>query len=82
MKLRPFAQPLWLGKEPLHGKKILLHSEQGLGDTIQFCRYAPLLARAGVQVFLQVPESLVRLLQSLEGVSQVLAEGERLPGFD
>ena len=38
-KMRNFEEPLWLGKEPLSGKTILLHSEQGLGDTIQFCRY-------------------------------------------
>jgi len=79
---RRFAQPLWLGAEPLYGKRILLHSEQGLGDTIQFCRYAPQVARAGGRVILQVPSPLVGLLKNLEGASEVLAEGEPLPDFD
>jgi tetratricopeptide (TPR) repeat protein len=79
---RPFARPLWLGEEPLEGKTILLYAEQGLGDTIQFCRYASLLARAGAQVIFHVPPPLVGLLKSLEGASQVLAEGEPLPDFD
>ena len=79
---RSFAQPLWLGGEPLRGKKILLHSEQGLGDTIHFCRYASLAARAGAHAILQVPKTLVALLQSLDGVSRIVAEGEPLPDFD
>jgi len=82
MAPRALAQPLWRGDAPLDGKTLLLHSEQGLGDTIQFCRYASLAARAGAQVILQVPPPLVGLLNGLEGVSQVLAEGEPLPPFD
>ncbi|HXR88639.1 MAG TPA: tetratricopeptide repeat protein, partial [Stellaceae bacterium] len=78
----PFAQPLWLGQAPLRDKRLLLHSEQGLGDTIQFCRYAALAAEAGAQVILAVPPSLVALLKSLPGVSQVLADGDPLPDFD
>src|SRR6185437_5028100 len=63
LKIEPrrFAEPLWLGEEPLHGKTILLHSEQGLGDTIQFCRYVPLVARAGGKIILEVPQALVGL---------------------
>jgi len=79
---RNFAQPLWLGEEPLAGKRILLYFEQGLGDTIHFCRYAPLVARMGAQVFLQAQPPLVGLLASLAGVSGVFAEGEVLPDFD
>lgn len=79
---RRFARPLWLGKEPLQDKKILLHSEQGLGDSIQFCRYALPLARAGTQVLLRVQQPLVALLRSLEGVSHVSAEEDGLPDFD
>jgi tetratricopeptide (TPR) repeat protein len=82
MRPRPFTQPLWLGQEPLHGKKILLLSEQGLGDTIQFCRYASLLAGVGAQVVFEVPQTLVGLLQSLDGAPQIVARGEPLPDFD
>src|SRR5262249_17388754 len=55
---RDFAQPLWLGREPIEGKTILLHAEQGLGDTIQFCRYAPLVAARGARVVLEVQPAL------------------------
>jgi hypothetical protein len=63
-------------------KTILLHAEQGLGDTIQFARYVPLLARAGATVILEVQPELKELLASLEGVSACLARGEPLPAFD
>ena len=62
---RDFAAPLWLGAESLNGKTILLHAEQGLGDTIQFARYAPLLAARGATVILEVQRELVRLLSDL-----------------
>jgi tetratricopeptide (TPR) repeat protein len=80
--LRNFSQPLWLGKEKLEGKTILLHAEQGLGDTIQFCRYASQVAALGAKVVLEVQPPLKALLQNLEGVSLVLGRGERLPDFD
>jgi tetratricopeptide (TPR) repeat protein len=79
---RHFAQPQWLGSEPLQGKTILLHAEQGLGDTIQFCRYAALAADKGATVILQVPIALKALLTELAGVTYVAAEGETLPPFD
>ncbi len=79
---RSFARPLWLGDTPLQGKNILLHAEQGLGDTIQFCRYVPLVAALGARVILEVQRPLVDLLQSLEGVAQIVAQGEPLPDFD
>jgi tetratricopeptide (TPR) repeat protein len=80
--LRNFSQPLWLGKERLAGKTILLHAEQGLGDTIQFCRYARQVAALGAKVVLEVQPPLKALLKDLEGVSLVLGRGERLPDFD
>lgn len=80
--LRNFSQPLWLGKGKLEGKAILLHAEQGLGDTIQFCRYARQVAALGARVVLEVQPSLKTLLKDLEGVSVVLGRGERLPDFD
>jgi tetratricopeptide (TPR) repeat protein len=75
------GKPLWLGEYPLGRKTILLHAEQGLGDTIMFARYAPLLARAGATVILEVQPALKSLLAGLDGVT-VLAEGEKLPAFD
>ncbi len=77
-----YKQPLWLGNAPLSGKTILLHFEQGFGDTIQFCRYAKLLAAQDATVLLLVPAALKSLLTGLEGVSQVFAEGEPIPAFD
>ena len=77
-----FSQPLWLGAEPLHGKTILLRYEQGLGDTIQFCRYARLVAEKGARVVLQVQRPLRALLEGLAGVSEVIAGNDPLPAFD
>ena len=79
---RSFAAPLWLGKELLDGKTILLHAEQGLGDTIQFARYATLLASRGARVILEVQQPLVRLLSRLQGVAAVIAREEALPHYD
>ncbi len=79
---RNFPQPLWLGKESLAGKTILLHSEQGLGDTIQFCRYAQFVTDLGAQVILEAPKPLVGVLKHLSGVSEVVVEGSPLPAFE
>jgi tetratricopeptide (TPR) repeat protein len=79
---RQFAQPLWLGQFPLDGKTILLHAEQGLGDTLQFCRYVPLVAAMGAKVILEVPQELMRLLQTLDGVAALVEQGQPLPAFD
>ena len=79
---RDFPQPLWLGANLIEGKTILLHSEQGLGDTIQFCRYASLVAARGARVILEVEEPLQELLSSLAGATNVIAKGDALPEFD
>ncbi len=79
---RDFGQPLWLGSNDLAGKTILLHAEQGFGDTIQFCRYAPHVAERGARVILQVPEPLRALINTLPGMAQILATDEALPDFD
>ncbi|HKA46355.1 MAG TPA: tetratricopeptide repeat protein [Burkholderiales bacterium] len=79
---RNFKQPLWLGEESIAGKTILLHAEQGLGDTIQFCRYSKLVAERGATVLLEVQSPLKPLLTGLNGVDRLLAKGEPLPEFD
>jgi len=78
---RSFASGAWLGKQPVSGKTILLHAEQGFGDTIQFIRYAPLLARQGAKVVCEVQPQLQPLLSRLEHVT-VIASGAPLPAFD
>ena len=79
---RQFAEPLWLGRESLAGKTILIYAEQGLGDTIQFCRYAKPLAERGATVLLRVQPPLVPLLQGLDGVARLFAADEPPPRFD
>jgi tetratricopeptide (TPR) repeat protein len=78
---RRFAQPLWAG-EPLAGRTILVHAEQGFGDTIQFVRYAALLAARGARVVLEAPQPLLRLLASAPGIAEWVAAGAALPRFD
>lgn len=86
--LQPFEKAykpegrLWLGQEPVAGKTVLLHAEQGLGDTIQFCRYAEAVAAMGARVVLVVQRPLVRLLKSLAGCDLVVAQGDPLPNYD
>jgi len=77
---RRFAQPIWDGGE-LPGGTILLHAEQGLGDTLQFVRYAPLVARRCAQVVLECQPELKDLMQRVAGVQRVVAQGEALPAF-
>jgi Flp pilus assembly protein TadD len=78
---RSFAQPLWNG-EDLAGKTLLLHSEQALGDDLQFSRYATPLAARGARVILEVAPSLTTLLRTVPGVADVVAKGETLPDYD
>ena len=79
---RNYGCPLWLGEYPLERKAILVYSEQGLGDSIQFARYVPILARAGARVVLEVHAEVKTLLSRLAGASHVVARGEELPAFD
>ena len=78
-----FSQPMWLGKEPIDGRTILINVDEGLGDTIQFARYVPMVAGLGARVILVVQDALCPLLSGLKGVSQCLplSTGER-PAFD
>lgn len=82
LRRREFPVPLWLGQGDLAGKTILLHAEQGLGDTIQFARYVPLVAARGARVVLEVPAPLAALLRGLDGVSSVCVRDDPLPPFD
>ena len=82
MPPRKSSKPLWLGEFPPNGRTILLQAEQGLGDTIQFARYIPLLARMGAKVALVVQPELKALLSGVAGVTSCQARGEPLPAFD
>ena len=79
---REFKQPLWLGDEPLSGRTILLYAEQGLGDTIQFVRYVPLLIQAGAKVVIEVQAELKALLSDIPLLCSIHAKGELLPPFE
>ena len=81
MVQRRFTQPRWRGHEAA-GRTLLIHAEQGFGDTLQFCRYAELAAACGFRVVMEVDAPLVRLLRDLSGVDLVVACGEQLPNFD
>lgn len=81
MRPRALPAPPWRGEE-VAGRRILLHAEQGLGDTVQFARYAPILAARGAHVVLEVQAPLKRLCATLAGVAEVYAVGETLPPFD
>jgi Tfp pilus assembly protein PilF len=82
LEKRNFRQPLWLGESPIAGKTILLHCEQGLGDTFQFCRYVKMVADLGARVILEVQQPQVGLLSTLEGLSRIVQRGSTLPDFD
>jgi tetratricopeptide (TPR) repeat protein len=76
-------KPIWLGKERIEGKTILVHTDEGLGDAVHFARYVPMLAARGARVILVVPDPLCSLLSRLPGVSQCLPLSVGvLPAFD
>jgi tetratricopeptide (TPR) repeat protein len=78
---RGFTQPMWRG-EDIAGKTILLHPEQGLGDTLQFCRYAPLVAARGARVILEVQKPLRAIANTLAGPAEIVTSGQAPPPFD
>ena len=75
------SRPQWTG-QALRGDTVLLWAEQGFGDTLQFCRYAPMVAAAGGRVVLAVPQALRLAMATLDGVAEVLTEEDDLPPFD
>ncbi|WP_315730115.1 MULTISPECIES: tetratricopeptide repeat protein [unclassified Bradyrhizobium] len=78
--LRNFSEPMWDGGD-IGDRVLLLHAEQGLGDTLQFCRYVPQIVE-GRRVILEVQSTLVSLLERLPGIERIVARGEPLPHFD
>jgi len=78
---RNFTQPRWQG-EPLKGRRILIYTEQGLGDCIQLLRYLPLLRATGARIVLEVPGALARLAGQIEGIDELAIFGRPLPEFD
>lgn len=75
-----FAELMWLGAEPVAGRRVLLVGEQGLGDTIMFARFAPLLAARGAKVVIRAPAPLLPLLAQLE--AELHADTAPPPEFD
>ena len=82
---KPFTPrdgPTWTGAEDIAGKTLFIEAEQGLGDTIQFCRYAPLVAERGAKVVMTAQQSLVELLKSLDPRVTIVPVGEMPAQFD
>ena len=82
VQLRTLPQPGWFGEFPISGKSIFLYAEQGLGDTIQFCRYVGMVAQLGASVTLEVQSALADLVADLEGVSHLIVAGAPIPSTD
>ncbi len=78
---RSFSQPLWNGSLQVGGT-ILLHAEQGMGDALQFIRYAPLVKKRVSQVLVECQPPLLPLLASCPGIDRLIAQGSALPSFD
>lgn len=76
-----YGKPRWDGS-PLDGRTILLAAEQGLGDTIQFIRYAPLIQKTASRVIVHCPRPLAKLLDGCDGIDQLIFEGDELPDFE
>ena len=79
---RTFPRPLWLGADDIKDKTILLHAEQGFGDTLQFCRYVPLVAERAAHVVLEVQKPLHDIMSTLRGGAQIVSKDDSLPDFD
>ncbi len=79
---REDPRPEWSGAEDIQGKALLLHWEQGFGDTLQFARYAPLVRARGARVIMSVPDCLVALISSLDPGVTVIADDVTPPPFD
>ena len=79
---RSFDRPLWLGNDCLDGKSILIHSEQGLGDSLQFCRYITLMRSLGCVIYLEIEKPLIKIMRALLPSSCIFEKNADLPDFD
>ena len=79
---KDFSKPIWLGDNDITNKTILIHAEQGLGDTLQFIRYVPMVAALGATVMVEVQAPLLSLFENMQGISVLLKKGDPLPPFD
>jgi len=79
--MRQLEQPMWDGSD-LKGKRILLHTEQGFGDAIQFARYVPVVVRKGGKVIIECAGQMARLYASSPAIEQVIVAGQPLPEFE
>ena len=77
-----FPQPAWSGEQPIDGATIFIHAEQGLGDTLQFCRYAKRVQALGARVIFSVQRPLVRLLKTLDPGMEIIGDGSPPAAFD
>lgn len=82
LKRRQDTHRAWRGEQGIQGRVILLHAEQGLGDTIQFVRYAPMVAEQGATVLLEAQPGLRPLLDGMPGVTAVYEQGDTLPSYE
>lgn len=80
-RIRDFAQPMWDGS-PLDGRRLLLHAEQGNGDSIQFIRYLKEIDKGGGRIIVECQDSLVRLFSTFSEIDTIISAGESIPDFD
>jgi tetratricopeptide (TPR) repeat protein len=80
--VRPYPQPVWLGENNIAGKTLFIYWEQGLGDTIQFCRYAKLVEARGTKVIMSVQQPLLGLLKQISPTIQIINQNEEPTHFD
>ena len=80
-RIRDFAQPMWDGS-PLDGRRLLLHAEQGKGDSIQFIRYLKEIDKGGGSIIVECQDPLVRLFSTFSELDTIISAGESIPDFD
>ncbi len=79
---RPMTQPPWLGETDIAGKTLFIYGEQGYGDMLQCCRYAGVAAKAGARVVFETERPLFALMETLDGVAELIPEGAPTPEYD
>jgi tetratricopeptide (TPR) repeat protein len=78
---RDWEKPRWTG-QPVHGETVIVHAEQGFGDSLQFARYLPMVAERGARVVVECPRPLMSLLANVDGVAEVFEYGAAMPEHD